>query len=203
MVSNTIRAFGIEIGKATYKGQVVVISNETPLWHFSELNYGKFERFPRAGKTTLYSWVMNNYWFTNFRAFQEGGFSFGYQITSTADTTNSFATRYALGERVPMFTRTVLAGNKKMNIEPIETLRFSGSSNAVLVNARPSFKKAGGILLHFREVDGLPASINMSSGINNRPIRKMVEVNAVGEEANQITSIELKPFETKFIEVEF
>ena len=30
---------------------------------------------PKQGKTWLYSWVMNNYWTTNFRAFQEGGFS--------------------------------------------------------------------------------------------------------------------------------
>ena len=56
------------------KGQIIVVSNEVPLWHFSDFNMSKFERYPKQGKTWLYSWVMNNYWITNFRAFQEGGF---------------------------------------------------------------------------------------------------------------------------------
>ena len=41
-------------------GQIVVTSNEIPLWQFSDFNLGKFERYPKPGKTTLYSWVMNN-----------------------------------------------------------------------------------------------------------------------------------------------
>jgi len=80
-------------------GQIVVTSDEIPLWQFSDFNMGKFERYPKPGKTWLYSWVMNNYWFTNFRAYQEAGFSWSYQLTSAKDTTNTFAAKFGWGER--------------------------------------------------------------------------------------------------------
>ena len=113
------------------KGQIIVVSNEVPLWQFSDFNMGKFERYPKAGKTWLYSWVMNNYWFTNFRAYQEGGFSWSYQITSTSDTTNTFATKYAWGERNPFPTRTFPAGSRRIEnyiAEYSENHRFSQHS---------------------------------------------------------------------------
>lgn len=186
------------------KGQIIVVSNEVPLWQFSGFNLGKFERYPKQGKTWLYSWVMNNYWFTNFRAYQEGAFSWSYQITSTSDTTNTFATNYAWGERNPFPTRTFPAGKNELKTSSLETLKIAGPSNAMLVNSRPAFKDNGTILLHFRELEGLSAEVKLSSAIPNRSIKKMTEVNVVGKQIGQpVTSVILKPYEVKFIEVEF
>lgn len=185
-------------------GQIIVVSNEIPLWQFSDFNMGKFERYPKQGKTWLYSWVMNNYWFTNFRAFQEGAFSWSYQITSTSDTTNTFATKYSWGQRNPFLTRTFPAGENELKNYSYETLKISGSPNAMLVNSRPAFKGNETILMHFREIEGLPAEINISSVVPGKIIKKIVEVNTLGDQIGQsITSIELRPFEVKFIEVEF
>jgi hypothetical protein len=186
------------------KGQVVIVSNEIPLWHFSDFNMNKFERYPKPGKTWLYSWVMNNYWMTNFRAYQEGGFSWSYQITSTTDTTNTFATKYAWGVRNPFPTRTFPAGADELKSPSLETLKISGPSNAMLVNSRPAFKEKGTILLHVRELEGLPAEVKLSSVISDRSIKRMTEVNAIGKQIGQpLTSIQLKPYEVKFFEVEF
>ncbi len=186
------------------KGQIIVVSNEVPLWQFSDFNMGKFERYPKQGKTWLYSWVMNNYWFTNFRAYQEGAFSWGYQLTSTADTTNTYATKYAWGERDPFLARTFLAGANELKDPLLETLKIRGPANAMLVNSRPAFKGKGAILLHFRELEGLPAEVKLSSAVPNRPVKKMVEVNTVGKQIGQpVTSVRLKPYEVRFIEVEF
>lgn len=186
------------------KGQIVVVSNEVPLWQFSDFNMNKYERYPKKGKTWLYSWVMNNYWFTNFRAYQEGGFSWSYQITSKADTTNTFATKYAWGERNPFPTRTFPAGANELKSPTMETLKISGSANAMLVNSRPAFKEKGTILLHFRELEGLPAKVNLSSSVPGQSIKKMVEVNALGKQIGEpLTSIQLTPYEVRFIEVEF
>ena len=186
------------------KGQIVVVSNEVPLWHFSDFNMGKFELYPKQGKTWLYSWVMNNYWTTNFRAFQEGGFSWSYQITSTADTTNSFATKYAWSQRNPFPTRTFPAGANELKSPSMETLKITSPANAMLVNSRPAFKGKGTILLHFRELEGLPAEVKLSSAVPNQSIKRMVEVNAVGRQIGQpVNSIQLKPYEVRFIEVQF
>ena len=186
------------------KGQIIVVSNEVPLWQFSDFNMNKYERYPKQGKTWLYSWVMNNYWFTNFRAYQEGGFSWSYQLTSTADTTNTFATKYAWNERNPFPTRTFPAGANDLKSPSMETLKISGPANAMLVNSRPAFKEKGAILLHFRELDGMPAEVKLSSSVPGQSIKKMTEVNTVGKQIGQpLTSIQLKPYEVRFIEVEF
>jgi len=186
------------------KGQIIVVSNEVPLWHFSDFNMSKFERYPKPGKTWLYSWVFNNYWTTNFRAFQEGGFSWSYQVTSTKDTTSTFATKYAWGERNPFPTRTFPAGANELKSPSLETLKISGSPNAMLVNSRPVFREKGTLLLHFRELEGSAAEVKLSSAVPGQVIKKMVEVNALGKPVGQpLTSIQLKPYEVRFIEVQF
>ena len=186
------------------KGQIIVVSNEVPLWQFSDFNMNKYERYPKKGKTWLYSYVMNNYWFTNFRAFQEGGFSWGYQITSTADTTNSFATKFSWSERNPFPTRTFPAGANELKSPSLETLKITAPVNVMLVNSRPAFKEKGTILLHFRELEGLPAEVKLSSSVPGKTISRMIEVNASGKQTGQpLTSIQLKPYEVRFIEVSF
>lgn len=187
------------------KGQIIMVSNEVPLWQFSDLNMGKFERYPKPGKTHLYSWVMNNYWFTNFRAAQEGAFSWSYQLSSSKDTTNSYAAKYAWSERNSFAARVLPAGEKE-NVSPVAgTFKITGSPKVLLVNSRPSFKIKGSILLHLRELDGLPAKVELSSVISGRPIRTIREVNVIGEqigEAFTSASVQLKPCEVKFIEIE-
>ena len=198
---NTSQNFVSVRGK---KGQIIVVSNEAPLWQFSDFNMGKFERYPKKGKTWLYSWVMNNYWFTNFRAYQEGGFSWSYQLTSTSDTTNSFAAKYGWSERNPFPTRTFPAGKNELKAPSLETLKITAPANAMLVNSRPAFKDKGTILLHFRELEGQTAEVKLSSAIPGKSIKRMIEVNTAGKQIGQtLTSIQLKPFEVRFIEVEF
>jgi alpha-mannosidase len=198
---NAVQNFVSVRGK---KGQIVLVSNEVPLWQFSDFNMNKYERYPKPGKTWLYSYVMNNYWFTNFRAFQEGGFSWGYQLTSSADTTNTFATKYAWNERNPFPTRTFPAGVNELKIPSMETIKISGPSNAMLVNCRPSFKNSESVLLHFRELEGKSAELSLESRIAGRPVKQMVEVNSIGVvTGNPVQSIKLNPFEVKFVEVQF
>jgi len=198
---NTAQNFVSVRGKA---GQIVVVCDEAPLWQFSDFNMGKWEAHPKAGKTWLYSYVMNNYWMTNFRAYQEGGFSWGYQITSSADTTNTFATKYAWGERNPFPTRAFPPGRGDLKSPVMETLQISGPANAMLVNSRPAFTKKGTILLHFRELEGLPAEVRLASKIQGQAIRRITEVNVAGKPIGlPLLSVTLKPFEVRFIEVEF
>ena len=185
-------------------GQIVIVSNEVPMWQFSDFNMGKRERNPKQGKTWLYSWVMNNYWDTNFRAYQEGGFSWSYQITSSADTTNTFAAKYAWGERNPFPARTFPAGANDLKSTSLSTLKITGSPNALLMNARPAFKNNPTLLLRFRELEGKSAEVYLASSVPGRALTKIVEVNSTGKQIGQpVTTIQFSPYEVKFIEVEF
>ncbi|MGQ8338235.1 glycoside hydrolase family 38 C-terminal domain-containing protein [Sunxiuqinia sp. A32] len=184
--------------------QVIVVSDEIPLWQFSDFNMGKFERYPKPGKPWLYSWVMNNYWFTNFRAFQEGGFHWSYQLTSSKDTTNTFATKFSWGERNSFATRTFPAGKNEFDQTKFESLKITGSPNAMLVNSRPAFNGSNAVLLHFRELEGNQADVALDSNIDGRIIKRMVEVNILGDEiGEELQKIHLNPYEVKFIELEF
>jgi hypothetical protein len=74
----------------------------------------------------------------------------------------------------------------------------------MLVNSRPSFKGKGTILLHFRELEGSPAEVKLSSAVPGQTIKQMREVNTTGKQISQpLSSIQLKPYEVRFIEVEF
>ena len=199
---NAAQNFVAVRGKA---GQIVVVSDEVPLWQFGDLNMGKYERYPKPGKTWLYSWVMNNYWTTNFRAYQEGGFSWSYQITSTADTTNTFATKFGWGARNIFPTRTFpAAGNSELKEPFAESLKVEGSANVLLVNSRPVFAGKDAVILHFRELDGRGADISLSTSIQGRQIKSISIVNAIGKQVSKSNaSIHFNPFEVKFVELQF
>ena len=185
-------------------GQIVVVSNEIPLWQFSDFNMGKFERYPKQGKTWLYSWVMNNYWFTNFRAYQEAGFSWSYQLTSSKDTSNTFAAKFGWGERNSFPTRTFPAGKPELKESTSESLKIDGSQNVLLVNSRPALNGKDAVLLHFRELEGLESDIVLSSLVGGRPVKTITVVNAMGKKvATSTSSVHFSPFEVKFIELQF
>jgi len=58
-----------------------------------------------------------------------------------------------------------------------KTLQMNGDENVMLISSRPSFNGRESILLHFRELDGLPAKIELSSQIANRPVKSLTQVN--------------------------
>jgi len=186
------------------EGQIVVVSNEIPLWQFGGFNLGNFDRNQAPCKPWLYSWVMNNYWTTNFRAFQEGAFHWTYQLTSMKDTTNAGASRFARGVRNPFLTRTYPAGDNKLSAVVDQTLKSDVSANVLVVNSRPSFTRPGSIWVHVREMDGKPGSVRFSTGVENRPIRRIIEINIIGEEIGPaLNKVTLSPFQEKFLQIEY
>jgi len=55
---------------------------DSPLAVFSDLNVYKWADKLLFDKGYIYSWVMNNYWYTNFKAGQKGDLVFRYRLTS-------------------------------------------------------------------------------------------------------------------------
>lgn len=187
------------------KGQIIMVSDKVPIWHFSDFNMGKFNHYPQEGKTWLFSNVMNNYWPTNFRAFQLGTVNWTYTITSTTETNITAAHKFGWGVRNPLPTRTLPAGKNELTTPVFKTMNITGDENVMLINSRPSFNGNGRVLFHFREIDGKPAKIGLASQIANRPIKNIKQVNIIGEKIQEldVKNIAFNPYEVKFIEVEF
>jgi len=158
----------------------------------------------RVEKPHVYSWVMNNYWFTNFRTEQDGEFKFNYYLTSTKDTSRAFATRFGWGSRTPLATR-VLPPVKTGGLREPQKLSALAVTlpNVVIVEARPT-RNGDGILLHLREVEGKPATITEEEIPAAAGIQGADEVNVLEQPIQPgVESLTFKPYEAKFLRLMF
>ncbi len=89
-----------------------VLPLDAPLVTLGDINRGEWpEQFgKRSG--TIFSYVMNNYWNTNYRAGQGGHFSFHYVVTSAASTSAAELSRMGWEEITPLETDVVTTQDK-------------------------------------------------------------------------------------------
>lgn len=143
------------------EAQILWSSDQVPLVQLGGLNLGKWQPVTHVAKPHVYSWVMNNYWFTNFRATQEGEFKWTYYLTSTADGSDVEATRFGWGSRVPLVAR-VLPPGAETGAAAVRSALQLGAPNLLLVSARPS-RDARGVVLHLRELAGQQTPLDLTS----------------------------------------
>src|ERR1035438_4101186 len=85
---------------------------DAPLVTLGDINRGLWpEKFgERPG--TVFSYAMNNYWFTNYRASQGGHFTFHYVVTSAPSTNPSVLSRMGWEEITPLEANIVTSQDK-------------------------------------------------------------------------------------------
>ncbi len=193
---NTIQNFATVINP---NSQIVFCSNDIPLVQFGEINTGRFYYLHKPVKNHIYSWVLNNYWTTNFKASQEGQIKWKYQLTSTKDNSLSFATRFGFENRVPLIARTN-SGNADGGSTVLESIiNLYAPENLLLVNARP-LSDGKNILFHFRETEGDHAILDISRILQNPNILSISEVNGLGNNGKILNGpLLIEHFETKFL----
>jgi len=188
--------------------QLVLVSPEIPLVQLGAINLGKFSRIASPASNSIYSWVFNNYWTTNFRAYQEGELKWTYRLTSSKDTSAVFPATFGWNERIPMPARVFPAqgtGTNSFRKSFIDLPR-----DLLLISAKPSSDKTG-IILQVREVAGTHSSITWHDVLSSWPglkestdARSAFEVDVLEEKIAEVEKrIEFKPYETKFIKIVF
>ncbi|MFV2069051.1 MAG: glycoside hydrolase family 38 C-terminal domain-containing protein, partial [Pirellulales bacterium] len=182
------------------QGQIVWGSDQVPLVQLGELNLGKWQPVTQIAKPHVYSWVMNNYWFTNFRATQEGEFKWSYYLTCTDNRGDTAATRFGWGSRVPLVAR-VLPPGTATGAPPVRSALDLKSPDLLLVSARPS-RDADGVVLHLRELAGRQTTLDLSPASLPANIRAVEEVNVIEKRVAASTrSPVFSPHEVKFIKL--
>jgi alpha-mannosidase len=184
------------------EGQIVLGSDEVPLVQFGDLNLGKFQYIAEVKKLHVFSWVMNNYWVTNFKASQEGEFQWSYFLCSGSDHTNTTATKMGWSSSVPLLGRVFPSG-KDSDKAREQSLLHIDADNVLLVSLKPA-SDGKGIILHFRETEGRPAEFSVS--IPAIPLSRMNirEVNAVEKAIGECSQrIKLRAWESRFFKIEF
>lgn len=192
---NTVQNF---VAARNDQVQYIVGSDVVPLVQLGDLLDGPFQYKKSYEKPHLFSWVMNNYWVTNFRASQEGEFRWNYCITSTDDLSNAAAISFTRNSRIPLYARIMPVG--KENNRPVDFSAFAVDRSNLLMTSCTLSEDAGWLLLNVRETDGRDAelTINDSSG---EPYLFQI-VNAIEEPlSGLVTSDRFRAEENKFIKL--
>lgn len=180
------------------KGQVVFVSPEIPLMEFGDINTGKFQKVSHVDKPYIYSYVLNNYWNTNFKSAQQGGLLWRYDVTSSSDTSLGYATRFGWNQRVPLIATFRPGGGTGDQLVSNSILHFN-SNDLLLVFARPAWYGKG-VVLCLRETEGKTAKLNVSELVSSKPSRSVYEVNSLEEPVRKVKGIiSFRAHEVKFI----
>ncbi|MGL4852374.1 MAG: glycosyl hydrolase family 38 [Phocaeicola sp.] len=182
------------VSVANQQAQIVVGSSEAPLMQFGAINTGRYKAGALPDSPNIYSWVMNNYWVTNFNAEQRGEFVWKYYITSIGNNSHAEATQFGWSQRVAMPTRVLPAQlnapSKLMNAAPVLELK---GGEFILINAAP-VEGERAILLQIREIGGKDCTLDI-------PNYTYSACNAIGEKLPLSTPLHVKANSTCFVKL--
>ena len=181
-------------------GQIILVSPEIPLFHLGGMNLGNFSYNHNPETNHIYSWVLNNYWTTNFRASQEGNLTWRYFLTSTDDPGILKATTFGWQSRNPLVGRVFPEGENKEEIGYSSILGYD-DTDLLVVNAIPSAKGTG-IVFQLREISGKETEFDPDLFFNLYPDSNWTEVNVLDEHLNDINGkVLFKPNSVHFLKV--
>ncbi|MDQ2840615.1 MAG: polysaccharide lyase family protein [Acidobacteriota bacterium] len=182
---------------------VAIVPVDASLASFGDINRGKWPGTFEPKTSTIFSYAMNNYWHTNYRAGQGGDFVFRYTVTSAAQFDGGAWSRLGLQEMRPVELNYVVSQDKVGN--PTRPLPAEGQGFADIANpdiALITWKKAedgNGMILRLQELSGAPAttvlrlpqsrieSAQLCSGVEENQRKLPVEANGV--------QLSFRPFE--------
>jgi len=176
--------------------QVLLGSEEVPLYMIGDMLDGPFKRVNDYKHPHIYSWIMNNYWVTNFLASQRGEFTWTYTITSMKSDSDADALRTSIGDRVPFYGRGVPQGRKDNKAMEWSALHLENNDLVTIVTT-PARRK-GYAVMEIRETSGKPQTLSIFDGRNHR--KRFNVVNAVEEKKTlRRKEVTVKPYSNTFI----
>lgn len=192
---NTVQNF---VTIRSEESQIIITSPEIPLYHLGGMNLGKFSYNHRPETNHVFSWVLNNYWTTNFKASQEGALSWKYFITCSDDASLKEATQFGWQSRIPMVGRVFpsTGGPEKPDQKG---LLLSHTSDLLLVSSTPT-EEGDGIILQIREITGNRIELDPKSYLATVDIPQCIEVNAIGQPLHAVADkFIFEPYSVHFL----
>jgi hypothetical protein len=167
----------------TDQGAVAWSAPDTPLIQLCDIQAGKWlDELPITNGTVL-AYVMNNYWFTNYKAGQDGRFTFHYSITSSDEIVPAAASVFGASVQ-----------------QPLAAIRFDGGGSTrqasfceVAVGAELSCAKTAedgnGIILRIHDTSGAAHTVEVSAHLpklSGRSLCDLVERPAGGKATGEM-----------------
>ena len=137
---------------------VGIVPVDAPLASFGDINRGEWPGVFQPKSGTMFSYLMNNYWHTNYRAGQGGAFTFHFAMTSSAQLDGDALTHLAAEEMRPAELDHVVGQDKAGNPPrplPAEGQGFLQTDNRhVLLTTWKQAENGKGTILRFAETAG-------------------------------------------------
>lgn len=148
--------------------EVGLVSTDSFLWTFGDIVRGTWPTEFKPRGSTVFSYVMNNYWGTNYIAAQGGDFTFRYALTSAAKLDAAAMSRTGWEQTTPLERTLVKSQDKAAPTEnPLPASRMSfleTSDPSVLLSAWKGAEAGAGSVLRFIELGGAGTrSVRVSS----------------------------------------
>ena len=134
---------------------------DAPLVSLGDINRGRWPARFEKSSAAVFSYALNNYWFTNTPAGQSGEFVFRYAITSGRSFVPEKVARFAREARAPLEVSHLRASDKFLDREPApDSLPAGGAAlveiepENVVVSALKGAEDGNGIVLRVQEIAG-------------------------------------------------
>ncbi|HTR25379.1 MAG TPA: polysaccharide lyase family protein [Terriglobales bacterium] len=141
-----------------------VVPIDAPLVAFGDIVRGNWPTEFKPKTSTIFSWLMNNYWGTNFPAWQGGDFTFRYAITSAATFDARSLTRYGLEALTPLEQDNVAASLDASPLPKHQASLLDIANSGITLLTWKRAEDGDGTILRLQETAGKSSNIKIHSG---------------------------------------
>jgi hypothetical protein len=176
-----------------------VIPHDAPLIAFGDIVRGKWPTEFHPSSSTIFSWLMTNYWGTNFAPQQGGEFAFRYSLVSGRALDPAELARWGNQAMTPLEVDQVGAALSPGKLTNAEASLLEVDKPSVAVATWKLAEDGEGSILRLEETSGNPQSVEIRSAylkIEQAWRCSLLEDNLQELKVNRHAfQIEVKPFE--------
>jgi alpha-mannosidase len=168
-----------------------VMPLDVPLVTLGDINRGAWPLQFGDRTGTIFSYVMNNYWFTNYRAGQGGKFRFRYVVTSAPATDAARLSRMGWEEMTPLEKDEVTSQDKAQNLpRPLDGRQGSflkvDDASLLLETWKPA-EDGNGTVLRFLDLGGTTRTVTAQTPLLH--LQQAWQTDAVERNRNPLSLI--------------
>jgi hypothetical protein len=177
---------------------VGLVPMDSPLVTLGDIDRGTWPEKFIPMSSTIFSWVMNNYWHTDFRRVQSGDYTFRYMLTSGRELSPESLARLGRAAMTPLELQQVLKtdkyGDPDRPLSPTPTSFLQVDAPNVVVENWKTAEDGQGAIVRLLEVGGNSADVRLNFPLFN--LQQAWRANAVEENQEELPvsahSVEVK-----------
>jgi hypothetical protein len=140
-----------------------IVPLDAPLVAFGDIVHGKWPAEFKPASSAIFSWLMNNYWGTNFPASQGGDFTFRYAITSDSQFNPQSLTRFGLEALTPLEHDDLAASEDASSLPNRQASLLEVANPGVTLLTWKRAEDGDGTILRLQDMMGAASEVRIHS----------------------------------------